>query len=239
MRWAHQIDPARLTGVLLLTSVTAMVAGAAVVVPSGLTLNPSDPAATLAAVHARAGLHLTELALDVLGWLALTGAALSALAATARAGQHRAVLPGGLLAAAGLAGLLHDAGNLAVTQLAADPSDPSAVAAARAILLTAKWTVNLAGLLWVAATTAAVVCVPMPAGLRRAGAFAALSGLVAVVLPWTTGVAGPSATLEQVGYLLHLPIMIWYGMLGWRLRRGAIGPLVTASPAAGHRIVPG
>ncbi len=62
------------------------------------------------------------------------------------------MLPAGLLAAAGLAGLLHDAGNLAVTQLSADRTDPSVVAVAGAILLTAKWTVNLAGLLWVAAT---------------------------------------------------------------------------------------
>ncbi|NGM13230.1 hypothetical protein ENC19_11425 [Verrucosispora sp. CWR15] len=220
MRRAHQIDPARLTGALLLTSLLTMVAGAAVAVPSGLTLNPAEPAATLSAVHARAGLHLTELALDVVGWLALTGAALSALAAIVRTGQHLAVLPAGLLAAAGLAGLLHDAGNLAVTQLSADRTDPSVVAVAGAILLTAKWTVNLAGLLWVAATATAVVCVPMPAGLRRVGAFAAMVGLAAVMLPWTTGVAGPSATLEQFGYLLHLPLMIWYGTLGWRLRNG-------------------
>ncbi len=60
----------------------------------------------------------------------------------------------------------------------------------------------------------------MPAGLRRVGAFAAMVGLAAVMLPWTTGVAGPSATLEQFGYLLHLPLMIWYGTLGWRLRNG-------------------
>jgi hypothetical protein len=196
------------TGVLLLTAVIAMIAGAAVVVPSGLTLNPADPAATLAAISAQPGLHLTELALDVTGWLAL-------IAAAAHLGVGRAtVIPAVLLAAAGLAGLLHDAGNLAVTQLTAEPE------AARAVLLTAKWTVNLAGLLWVAATVAAAVFVPMSVVLRRFGLFAGLFGLVSVALPWTTGTAGPSLALEQVGYALHLPIMAWYGVLGWRYLRG-------------------
>ncbi|MER5319882.1 hypothetical protein [Streptosporangium roseum] len=56
----------------------------------------------------------------------------------------------------------------------------------------------------------------MPAGLRIAGAVAAISGLAAVALPWTTGTDGPTAALEQLGYALHLPIMIWYGALGRR-----------------------
>jgi hypothetical protein len=204
---------ARLTGVLLLTALTAMIAGAVIVVPSGLTLNPAEPAAALAAVGAQPGLHLIDLGLDVIGWLALTCAALTMTARTVASGPHLALLPAGLLAGAGLAGMLHDAGNLALTQLAADPT---AIEVTRAVLLTAKWAVNLAGLLWVAATATAALCVPMSAGLRRAGLIAALSGLTAVVLPWTTGINGPSATLEQLGYALHLPIMIWYGVLGWR-----------------------
>ena len=61
----------RLTGVLLLGSLIAMLVGVGIVVPSGLTLNPADPAAVLAAVQARVELHLIELAFDVLGWLAL------------------------------------------------------------------------------------------------------------------------------------------------------------------------
>jgi hypothetical protein len=199
------------TAYLMLTALTAMIAAAVVVVPSGLTLNPADPAAVLRAVHARPAPHLTELALDVLGWLALVAAALT-MAATRP-------LPGGLLAAAGLSGLLHDAGNLAVTQLAtAEPAEP-AVTTAAAVLLTAKWTVNLAGLLWVAATVATALHVPMAVGFRRTGLLAALSGLAAVVLPWTTGTAGPSAALEQTGYLLHLPVMLWYGALALRTLR--------------------
>ncbi|MDA0639270.1 MULTISPECIES: hypothetical protein [Nonomuraea] len=198
-----------LTGVLLLASLVAMVAAAAIVVPSGLTLNPADPAAALAAVRERTGLHLTELALDVLGWLGLTAAGLAMAV-------RRAVMAGGLLAAAGLAGLLHDAGNLAVTQLAADPA---AVTVASAVLLTAKWMVNLAGLLWVAATVAAAAGVP--GRLRTAGLVAALSGLVAVALPWTTGTDGPTAAMEQLGYALHLPIMVWYGILGRRFLRSS------------------
>ncbi|MER5267025.1 hypothetical protein ABTZ99_33515 [Actinosynnema sp. NPDC002837] len=197
----------RLTGVLLLTALTAMVAGAAVVVPSGLTLNPAEPAAALAAIRDRTALHLLELGLDVIGWTALVAAALT------MAARRVAPLPAGLLACAGLAGLLHDAGNLAVTQLAAEPA---AVEVARAVLLVAKWTVNLAGLLWAAATAAAALCLPVTAGLRRAGLVAALSGLGSVLLPWTTGLAGPSAALEQVGYALHLPVVVWYGVLGWR-----------------------
>jgi hypothetical protein len=198
----------RLTGALLLTALTAMIAGAVIVVPSGMTLNPAEPAAALAAVAARPGLHLVELGLDVTGWLALTASALTMAA--------RAPLPAGLLACAGLAGLLHDAGNLAVTQLAADADDPTVIAVAGAVLLTAKWSVNLAGLLWVAATITAVLQLPMTAGLRRTGVLAAVSGLAAVVLPWTTGVDGPSAAQEQLGYALHLPVMVWYGVLGLR-----------------------
>jgi hypothetical protein len=208
----------RLAGVLLLSSLTAMIAGAAVVVPSGLTLNPSDPAGALAAVGEHAGLHVAELALDVLGWLALAAAGLVMAAGSARAPRpYLVVLAGGLLAAAGLAGMLHDAGNLALTQLTAVPA---AVPVAAAVLLTAKWMVNLAGLLWVAATVATVAGVPMPAGLRRAGAVVALPGLVAVALPWTTGVRGPSVAMEQLGYALHLPIILWFGVLGWRYLRG-------------------
>ncbi|GAA0943906.1 hypothetical protein [Virgisporangium aurantiacum] len=192
---------ARPTGALLLTALIAMIASAAIVVPSGLTLNPAEPAATLAAVHDKPGLHLLELALDVVGWLALTTAGLLLAARPASGG-----VAAGLLAAAGLAGLLHDAGNLAVTQLAADPANAPMAAA---VLLTAKWTVNLAGLLWVAATLAMSRTV-----MRRAGAIAVVSGLAAVVLPWTTGTAGPSPALEQAGYLLHLPVMLWWAALG-------------------------
>ncbi|WP_030452535.1 hypothetical protein [Herbidospora cretacea] len=193
-------DLSRLAGVLLLSSFTAMVAGVAVAVPSGLTLNPSDLDATLRAVHDQTGPHLVSLGLDVLGWLALTAAGLAL-----------AGLPGGLLAAAGLAGLLHDAGNLAVTQLTDAPG------AALPVLLTAKWAVNLAGLVWTAATAAAAALLPLPRWLRRAGGLAALSGLAAVALPWTSGLAGPSAALEQAGYALHLPVMVWYVLLGLRL----------------------
>ncbi|MFI6316547.1 hypothetical protein ACIBG8_03460 [Nonomuraea sp. NPDC050556] len=209
----------RLTGALLLTSLVAMIAGAAIVVPSGLTLNPSAPDAALAAVGERAGLHLTELALDVLGWLTLTSAGL--LMTTRRTETFRSylvTLGGGLLACAGLAGLLHDAGNLALTQLASRPTAPAAATVASAVMLTAKWGVNLAGLLWVAATTATAVGVPLPSRLRVTGLIAALAGLAAVALPWTTG--GSSAELEQLGYALHLPIMIWYGVLGRRYQTG-------------------
>ncbi|SEG73939.1 hypothetical protein SAMN05444920_104127 [Nonomuraea solani] len=206
------IDPNprhRLTGVLLLASLVAMIAAAAIVVPSGLTLNPSDPEAALAAVREQTGLHLTELALDVLGWLGLTAAGL------VMAGRPDLMtLAGGLLAGAGLAGLLHDAGNLALTQLAARPT---AAPVALAVMLTAKWAVNLAGLLWVAATAATAV--GLPSGLRITGMIAALAGLAGVVLPWTTGVEGPTAAMEQLGYALHLPIMIWYGILGGRYLR--------------------
>lgn len=191
----------RLTGVLLLTALATMVAGAIVVVPSGMTLNPADPAATLAVVRDRPELHLALLAVDVTGWLALTAAGLAMAA--------RTLLPGGLLACAGLAGLLHDAGNLAVTRL----TDP---AVAGVVLVTAKWTVNLAGLLWVAATAALLL---VSARLRRTGALAAVSGLAAVALLWITG---PSVAQEQLGYALHLPVMLWYGVFGWReLRAGA------------------
>ncbi len=192
---------------LMLTALVAMIASAAVAVPSGLTLNPADPAAALAAVRDRTGLHLFELALDVLGWLALTTAAL----------RHRASAGGvasGLLAAAGLAGLLHDAGNLAVTRLAADAHDPTTVVVAGAVLSTAKWTVNLAGLLWVAATAAAILEGP---ALRRTGVVAVVSGTVAVVLPWTTGTGDLPPALEQAGYALHLPVMIWWGVTAWRV----------------------
>ncbi|MEV4363206.1 hypothetical protein [Nonomuraea sp. NPDC049625] len=210
----------RLTGVLLLTSLTAMIAGTAIVVPSGLTLNPSDPGAALDAVREQVGLHLTELAFDVLGWLALAAAGLVMAARPAETSRpYLVTLAGGLLTGAGLAGLLHDAGNLALTQLAARPTAPAAATVALAVLHTAKWAVNLAGLLWVAATVAGAVGLPMPAGLRVTGLIAALSGLAAVVLPWTTGIAGPTGALEQLGYALHLPVMIWYGVLGRRYLR--------------------
>jgi hypothetical protein len=105
--------------------------------------------------------------------------------------------------------------------LAADPAAPAAAAVAQGVLLTAKWMVNLAGPLWVAATVAAALGTALPVGLRRAGVVAAVSGLAAVVLPWTTGTAGLSATAEQLGYALHLPVMLWWGALGWRWGRSA------------------
>jgi hypothetical protein len=203
----------RLTGALLLAAIACLIAGAAIVVPTGLTLNPADPAEALRAVHDRPGLHLLELALDVCGWLALTSAALTAAAASARSGHRMALVPAGLLALAGAAGMLHDAGNLAVTQLAAAPGDPAVAEAARALLLHAKWGVNLAGLLWVAATAAAASSSERS---RRTGLLAALSGLAAVVLPWTTGTAGPTGAMESLGYALHLPVMAWWAIQGRR-----------------------
>jgi hypothetical protein len=83
-------------------------------------------------------------------------------------------------------------------------------------------TLTLAGLLWVAATAAAVLWVPvwggapMSTAVRRVGALAALSGLVAVVLPWTTGADGLSAAAGRLGYAFHLPIMTWCGARAWR-----------------------
>lgn len=208
---------ARLTGALLLAAQALMIAGAAIVVPAGLTLNPDDVAGTLAAVREHVVLHLVELALDVLGWLALATAGLAMAAHGAMAGNRLSLLPAGLLALAGTAGVLHDAGNLAVTQLSGDPAYLT-IGAAEALLLSAKWTVNLAGLLWVAATALAVRYVPVPGGIRRAGALVVLSGLAGVVLPWTTGTDGPTVVLEQLGYALHLPVMIWFGVLGgWYL----------------------
>jgi hypothetical protein len=212
---------ARLIGALLLTSMVAILAAVAIVVPSGLTLNPADPAAALTAVHDNVGLHMAELAFDVLGWLALTAAGLTLAGSDSVVRPHLAVLAGGLLAAAGLAGLLHDAGNLALTQLAGQPVGPT-TDAARAVLLTAKWSVNLAGLLWAAATAATAVGLTTSSWLRRAGAFAAASGLAAVAVPWTTGTEALSSAREQLGYGLQLPVMVWYALLAWQcLRRTA------------------
>ncbi|SDE13025.1 hypothetical protein [Glycomyces harbinensis] len=209
---------ARPLGALLSAAIAFMIAGAAIAVPAGLTLNPDDTAGTLAAVDDRVGLHLLELGLDVIGWLALACAGLVMAVIAAAAGRFTGLVAAGLLALAGAAGLLHDAGNLAVTQLAGGPAEPS-VAAAEAVLLTAKWTVNLAGLLWVAATVASAAA--QAKRLRWAGAAAAVSGLAAVAVPWTAGTSGPSPELEQVGYLLHLPVMAWWAVLGWRhLRPG-------------------
>ncbi|RRR96858.1 hypothetical protein [Glycomyces terrestris] len=192
-------------GALVTAAVVLMAASAAVAVPAGLTLNPADAAAALDAVAARPGLHLVELAVDVLGWLALAAAGLVA-------GRQRGdVVAAGLLALAGAAGMLHDAGNLAVTQLAVVPG---AATAATGVLLTAKWTVNLAGLLWTAATAAAAWGAPK--SLRRTGIAAAAAGLAAVALPWTTGTGGPGPVLEQAGYLLHLPVMAWWVAFAWR-----------------------
>ncbi|MEV0569297.1 hypothetical protein [Dactylosporangium sp. NPDC050588] len=190
---------ARPAGLLLLSSVGALLAGAVVAVAAGLTLNPSDLPPTLGAVAERTELHLAALALDVAGWLALLVAALTMA-------RPSTAVAAGLLAAAGLAGLLHDAGNLAVTQLTAAP------AAAAAVLLVAKWTVNLAGLLWVAATV--VLSRGLSRALRSTGAVAAASGLAAVVIPWTSATAGPPVALEQVGYALHLPVMVWFAAVG-------------------------
>ncbi|GAA1680094.1 hypothetical protein GCM10009830_28910 [Glycomyces endophyticus] len=203
-------NASRPLGGLLVAAIALMAASAAIVVPAGLTLNPADAAATLEAVRSRPGLHLLELGLDVLGWLALAAAGLAMAAGGVRE-RPGVVVPAGLLALAGAAGLLHDAGNLAVTQLAADPS---AADAAAAVLLTAKWTVNLAGLLWTAATAASAV--GMPKVMRRSGFGAAACGLAAVVLPWTTGTAGPGPVLEQLGYALHLPVMAWWAAVAWR-----------------------
>ncbi|MET7401916.1 hypothetical protein ABZS66_51385 [Dactylosporangium sp. NPDC005572] len=234
---------ARPAGLLLLSSVGALLAGAVVAVAAGLTLNPADLPATLAAVADRPGLHLAALALDVAGWLGLLAAALtmagsspaaaltaagsspvtaltaagsSPVTALTAAGSNPAAarpaagpspaVGAGLLAATGLAGLLHDAGNLAVTQLTGSP------VAAAAVLLVAKWMVNLAGLLWVAATVA--LSRGGSRAFRSTGAVAAASGLAAVVIPWTSGTAGPSVALEQAGYALHLPVMVWFAAVG-------------------------
>lgn len=95
-------------------------------------------------------------------------------------------------------------------------ADPATAMVAGAVLLTAKWTVNLAGLLWVAATVVTVHSVLMSPSFRRTGWLAATSGFAAVAVPWTTGIAGPSPALEQLGYALHLPIMLWYAALAWQ-----------------------
>jgi hypothetical protein len=162
----------------------------------------------------------------VSGWLALTAAALALAVHAIASGRFAALLPAGLLALAGAAGMLHDAGNLAVTQFAATPADAGVLPAVKGLLLQAKWGVNLAGLLWVAATAAAALWSAQPNAMRRWGCIAALSGLAAVVLPWTTGTGGPTPALEQLGYALHLPVMAWWAVLGWRCVRAAPGAAI-------------
>jgi hypothetical protein len=216
----HNAAP-RLAGALLLTAIALLITSASIVVPAGLTLNPDDPAGALRAVHGRPGLHLVELALDVSGWLALAAAALALAVHAVASGRFAALLPAGLLALAGAAGMLHDAGNLAVTQLAATPDVAAVLPVVEGLLLQAKWAVNLAGLLWVAATGAAALWSTESTVLRRFGFVAALSGLAAVVLPWTTGTGGPTPALEQLGYALHLPVMAWWAVLGGRCVRAA------------------
>ncbi|WP_283136122.1 hypothetical protein [Rhizohabitans arisaemae] len=221
MTRTDSVPAMRLAGALLLISLVALLAAVAILVPSGLTLNPEDPAAVLAAVSDRVGLHLAKLAFDVAGWSAMTAAGLLVAAGSVPASRpHVAVLAGGLLACTGLAGVLHDAGNLAVTQLAGDPAAPGAEVTVQALLLTGKWGVNLVGLLWAAATVAAVAGLRLSRAMRRAGAVAVVCSLAAVVLPWTTGTEGLPGAVEQVGYALQLPVMAWYGLLGFRYLRG-------------------
>lgn len=143
-------------------------------------------------------------------------------------GSYPGILSWGLSACAGPAGMLHDAGHLAVTQLAAAPDDPVLVTAAGTAHLTERWTVDLAGLLPVSAIAAVVVPGrPMRRARRWTGAIAAPFGLVAVVPPWTTGVAGPSPAPEQIGHVLHPPVMARHGAVDLRRLRhpaGAPGP---------------
>jgi hypothetical protein len=88
---------------------------------------------------------------------------------------------------------LHDAGNLAVTRLAAEPSEGAAEVAVLA-LLTAEWGVNRAELLWWRP----------PPPQRRA-------------CP-TRGGGATGAGADRLR--LHLPMMPWYALLGWRCIRG-------------------
>lgn len=167
-----------------------------------------------AAVAERPGLHLLELALDVLGWLALTAAGLVLLRL-----HPLLVTAGGLITAAGVAGMLHDAGNLAVTHLVAAPGDHAVQTAATATLWTAKWGVNIAGMLWISGTAAALLPRHLPAGFRITGTAALACGIASVALPWLSGSDGPDQMTEQIGYALFLPIMVWYAAWAVRLIR--------------------
>lgn len=213
----------RVSGVLWLASLSSVVISLVIALAFDITLGGSIER-TLASVAAAPAAHIVGLAFDELAQIAILAAVVPTFLVFRRQGAALAGTGAVLLAAGALVFIVHNMGNFTLAWIAADYVRASGAEAtvlrtiAEAVVLTAKWGVTLGGAL-LAIGLAPISWLLLRRGLSPAlgvlGLVAAAAGLVAAPL----GRIDPG--LEQVGYALWLPFLLWQiGLASWLLGRG-------------------
>lgn len=221
----------RLSGVLWIVAVVSVIASLAIVLSYDITLNANDIVKQLHNVNAYAGAHTLELLFDEVSFIAMVAVAAPLFIIFSSYNKGLALLGSLLLAAGATVGAVHDMGNFALTSLAADYVNATATQAAtleaiaRSTLITAKWGVNIAATFIVLFTLVYSLILmserALPRLLGAAGVVASVLGLASVSIAVVAGMGESSPMLEQLGYALYLPLMLWQLTFGiWLLRWG-------------------
>jgi len=216
----------RLSGILWLISVIAVLISLIIVLRFDIALNPSElnsdvMGKTLQNVTKSSTAHIIELVFDELSDIAIV--VLAALLYLGFSKQSRAgalagsacLLAGGIILAA------HNMGNFALTWIAKDyvlATGTKALAlevAASSMLLTAKWGVAIGSFFFVLGVLIySVIVTQLSKSVGWLGVIGSILAFIAIPIGWL----GPQ--LQMISVSLYLPLIIWEVTFGiWLIRK--------------------
>jgi len=211
------MNPRILAGILWLTSVVAaLIALVIVIVFDVSTLNP-EVETTLRKIAQNSGAHIVELLFDILSGIALVAAAAPLYVIFSQYDRTLALMGSYLFVGYGIIVAVHDMENLALTWVAEAFVEASATEATalaligQSLILTAKWGVSIFVvfiLLGAFVYSYLLVANQLSKLVGWFGVIAGVLGLVAVPLQLI------DPTLEEIGFLLFLPFLIWQFVFG-------------------------
>jgi hypothetical protein len=208
-----EIQNVKLSGILLLGSIVSVFICLAFVIPNNLTLNPLDMSATYFNINQHPALHILELVFDEISnimTLLLTG---SLFLAFHRINSRISLIASLLIGCGSMVMVVHDMGNFAITWIAKAYGSAGGVEKVvleqigSSMIITAKWGVVIGAsciilgilfynFLWI---THKVI----PKVLGYLGILCSVLAILAMIPYWL------DFSLEELGYNLYFPFMIW------------------------------
>lgn len=210
-----------LAGASWIGAVLSVLASLAIVLIFDVDVDVADVERTLDRIRNNMSAHFVELGFDVASYL-LAGLAGAITARLLLPDRPVAAVAAGVLFTIGAAvGVNHDTANFALGWMV-DHAEPGALAAARGMMLQAKWGVSLSAVATLLGILVLCAAVLTASGRTRwlwwSGMACAGLGIAAIPLAWI------DPRLTQLGYAMYLPMLVWQLVLGLRL--------IVAPPAA-------
>ena len=213
----------KLSGILWLGSIVSVICSLALVIPNNLALNPLDMAGTFSAINQHPQLHILELVFDEISNLLTLLLAGSLFLGFRRISPTSALMASLLIATGAIVLIIHDMDNFTITWIAESYKNSGATdklileKIGYSMILSAKWGVTIGAncivlgvLLYVFLWTRKQV---IPKILGYVGVFCCLVAILASIPYWF------DFSLEELGYNLYFPFMIWEIIIGiWFFR---------------------